>query len=109
MDELARGLSWVLTWLVFYGKLHCLTLRMRRIRSLLTCRCIDADLGVCRLIRKAGIAVELLELPAIEFIDMFAVAVSLRLSFRHRVRKHNPHSTVKCSHAWQRTYLVLPV
>eukprot|EP00752_Nemacystus_decipiens_P011881 g10535.t1 len=37
-------------------------------------RCIDADLGVCRLIRKAGIALELLELPAIEFIDMFASA-----------------------------------
>eukprot|EP00903_Cladosiphon_okamuranus_P014632 g13568.t1 len=37
-------------------------------------RCIDADLGVCRLIRKAGIALELLELPAVEFIDMFAVA-----------------------------------
>ncbi|CAM9421502.1 unnamed protein product [Ectocarpus fasciculatus] len=35
-------------------------------------RCIDADLSVCRLARKAGIALELLELPAIEFVDMFA-------------------------------------
>ena len=51
------------------------------------CRCIDADLGVCRLIRKAGIALELLELPAIDFIAMFAVAVvSLPLIFRHGVR-----------------------
>lgn len=50
-------------------------------RPLLSYRCIDADLGVCRLIRKAGIALELLELPAIEFIHLFAVAVSPRLSF----------------------------
>ncbi|CBN74280.1 conserved unknown protein [Ectocarpus siliculosus] len=35
-------------------------------------RCIDADLSVCRLARKAGIALELLELPAIEFVDVFA-------------------------------------
>lgn len=49
---------------------------------------MDADLGVCRLIRKAGIALELLELPAIEFIDMFAVEVRLRSSFPHRGRKH---------------------
>ncbi|CAM9242814.1 unnamed protein product, partial [Hapterophycus canaliculatus] len=36
-------------------------------------RSIDADLSVCRLARKASIALELLELPAIEFVDMFAV------------------------------------
>lgn len=73
---------------------HSLILRSRTerclnllVRLLFECRCIDADLGVCRLIRKAGIALELLELPAIEFIDMFAVAVRLRTSFRHRLRK----------------------
>ncbi|CAN0002365.1 unnamed protein product [Scytosiphon promiscuus] len=36
-------------------------------------RSIDADLSACRLARKASIALELLELPALEFVDMFAV------------------------------------
>ena len=47
-----------------------------------THRCIDADLRVCRLIGKAGIALELLEVPVVEFLNMFDAAVSPCSSFR---------------------------
>lgn len=41
-------------------------------------RCIDADLGACRLIGKASLALEMLEEPAIEFVDAFAAVVRTR-------------------------------
>ena len=40
-----------------------------------TCRHTDADLSLCRLVRKACLALEIIELPAIEFVDALGTAV----------------------------------
>lgn len=42
-----------------------------------TRRYTDADLSLCRLVRKACLALEIIELPAIEFVDALATAVGL--------------------------------
>lgn len=39
---------------------------------MLSRRCAEVDLSVCRLAGKASLALELLELPAMEFIDALA-------------------------------------
>ena len=44
-----------------------------------TRRYTDADLSLCRLVRKACLALEIIELPAIEFVDALATAVRLLL------------------------------
>lgn len=71
------------------SSLHTRTNPCRAVSDLLGCtipsarRFIDTDLSVCRLVRKAGVALELLELPAIEFVDMFAVVVRVHSKFVH--------------------------
>ena len=39
-------------------------------------RCVDADLSAARLFGKASFALELLEVPAMEFVDSLAASVN---------------------------------
>lgn len=50
-------------------------------------RYTDADLSLCRLVRKACLALEIIELPAIEFVDALATAVRLLSASMQRRRK----------------------
>lgn len=71
-------LSLVLEATVRVGRAPELTLDLVcSCRGRLPYRCADADLSLCRLVGKASLALELLEVPIMEFLDALAASVSM--------------------------------